>query len=347
MRIAITTPMVPFVRGGAEGLADGLRDACVAAGHEADIVSIPFSREPPAELERQIAIWEGLRTERLWVKPDHVIALKFPAYAAPDARRSIWLLHQHREAFELADPNRLRTDRDFARVCERVQAIDRDVLGKAAGRNALFTIAKNVSRRLKRDSGIEAPALYHPPPGHEAIYGDGYEMVVFAPSRLEELKRQSLLIEAMAHTRSPVAAVIAGGGTLREAYQRRIDELGIGWKVKLLGPIPREEMLAWYANSLAVFFGPKDEDYGYITLEAMLAARPVVTCADSGGPLEFVVDGETGHVVEPDPARIAEAIDRLATDTARARAMGEAGRAHYASLDISWDKVVEALTCSA
>ena len=41
-------------------------------------------------------------------------------------------------------------------------------------------------------------------------------------------------------------------------------------------------------EALGVIFPPLDEDYGYVTLEAMLAAKPVITCTDSGGPLEFV-----------------------------------------------------------
>lgn len=347
MRIAITIPMVPFVRGGAEALADGLKSACIAAGHEADILSMPFSREPPEELHRQIAAWEALKFERLWVKPDHVIGLKFPSYLAAHASQSIWLLHQHREAYELADRPRLKRDRDFASLCDRVQELDREILGEAARAGKLFTIARNVSRRLKRDTGIDGPALYHPPPGHQAIYADDYQPVIFAPSRLEELKRQGLLIEAMAHTQSNVSAVIAGGGTYYDAYAHRIEELGIGWKVKLLGSISRDEMLAWYAHSLAVFYGPRDEDYGYVTLEAMLAARAVITCRDSGGPLEFVKPGETGYVVEPDARAVADAIDQLALDVQRARDMGQAGREHYEAQGISWDHVVEKLTCSA
>ena len=344
MRIAITTPIVPFVQGGGEAHAEGLKRACIAAGHEADIVSMPFLREPPEELDRQIDAWESLRFERFWQRPDHVIGLRFPGYLVAHPSRAIWLLHQYREAYELVDRERVRSDRDYARVNERVRELDRRVLGAAAAEGRLYTNARNVSRRLLRDNGIEAPPLYHPPPGHGEIYAAGYEAVIFAPSRLEELKRQNLLIEAMALVRGPVTAVIAGGGTMFEAYQRRIEELDIGWKVRLLGAIPREEMHAWYANCLGVFFGPRDEDYGYITLEAMLAARAVITCSDSGGPLEFVRDGETGFVCEPHPAEIAAAIDRLAADAARARAMGEAGREHYRAQGISWDKAVEALT---
>jgi glycosyltransferase involved in cell wall biosynthesis len=102
-------------------------------------------------------------------------------------------------------------------------------------------------------------------------------------------------------------------------------------------------MLSWYANSLGVFFRPYDEDYGYVTLEAMLSAKPVITCSDSGGPREFVLDGETGFVVEPRPELVADAIDRLAANPGRAAQMGQNGLASYASLGITWDHVVSTL----
>ncbi len=56
-----------------------------------------------------------------------------------------------------------------------------------------------------------------------------------------------------------------------------------------------------YAHALGVIYPPTDEDYGYVTLEAMLAAKPVITCTDSGGPLEFVTNDETGLIAEPTP----------------------------------------------
>ena len=69
-----------------------------------------------------------------------------------------------------------------------------------------------------------------------------------------------------------------------------------------------------YEEALAVYYGPFDEDYGYVTLEGFAADRPVVTLADSGGPLEFVADGETGLVAPPEPKAIADAFDRLFVD---------------------------------
>ena len=81
-----------------------------------------------------------------------------------------------------------------------------------------------------------------------------------------------------------------------------------------------------------------------MTLEGFLSSKPVITCADSGGPLELVEDGVSGWVAEPDPRSIAEAIDRLAAGRDRAARMGAAGRERVRTLEINWDHVVEELT---
>ena len=96
--------------------------------------------------------------------------------------------------------------------------------------------------------------------------------------------------------------------------------------VRLIGRFSQAERVALFAHALAIVFPSFDEDLGYVPMEAMYAGKPVVTCTDSGGPLEFVVHGETGEIAEPTPQAVADAIDRLAADPARARRMGEAGR---------------------
>ena len=63
---------------------------------------------------------------------------------------------------------------------------------------------------------------------------------------------------------------------------------------------------------------PYDEDFGYVTLEAFLARKPVITCVDSGGPNEFVVDGINGLVCEPSAEALADAMNQLANDRRRA-----------------------------
>ena len=66
---------------------------------------------------------------------------------------------------------------------------------------------------------------------------------------------------------------------------------------------------------------PFDEDYAYITLEAFLARKPVITANDSGGTLEFAEDGVSGIVCEPRAEAIASAINDLAANRGRAASL--------------------------
>ena len=57
-----------------------------------------------------------------------------------------------------------------------------------------------------------------------------------------------------------------------------------------------------FASALGCIYIPYEEDsYGYVTLEAYHARKPVITCADSGGTDVVVLDGKTGFMVPPDP----------------------------------------------
>jgi glycosyltransferase involved in cell wall biosynthesis len=101
------------------------------------------------------------------------------------------------------------------------------------------------------------------------------------------------------------------------------------------------QLVDLYAGALAVIYPPLDEDYGYVTLEAFLARKPVITTTDAGGPLEFVVDGGNGLVAAAAPDAIAAAIARLAADRPLARRLGEAG--FERARTITWDGVVDRL----
>jgi glycosyltransferase involved in cell wall biosynthesis len=339
MRILIASTAVPFVRGGAEALADSLMEALRQGGHEVDLLTLPFSRSPAEELANNIDAWCAIRLDRHWLQPDWVISLKFPAYCLPFERQSTWLLHQLREVYDQFSGSYAADDAAAPAVKARVEALDRRHLN--SGR--VHTIARTVSRRLHVSTGIDAPHLYHPPPDAPRFYSEPPLDFIFAPSRVESLKRQHLLVEAMAHVRTPVSAVISGTGTQLDALRSRVAQLGLQTRISLPGAISREHMLACYAHCLAVFFAPFDEDYGYVTLEAMLAERPVITCSDSGEPTEFVVAEETGSILAPDPREIADRIDRLHHDRHLARAQGRAGRARYLDLGIDWPSVVQKL----
>jgi glycosyltransferase involved in cell wall biosynthesis len=346
MRILIATAQVPFIRGGAEIHAEGLRDALSAAGHEAEIIAIPFKWYPPEQiLDHMLACRLLDVTEAAGTPVDLLIGLKFPAYLISHPNKVLWILHQHRTAYELWDhplsdmiyyPN-------GAQVRDAIQQADRHLIPQA---KAVFANSRNVAGRLKKFCGIDAAPLYHPPPQAERFYSAAAEDYIFFPSRLCIPKRQALVLEALRQTRNPVRVRFAGSPD-SPAYSEELKTIArkfkLGDRVEWLDNVTSEQMRASYAHSLAIVYPPVDEDYGYVTLEAMLSSKPVITCTDSGGPLEFVVHEKTGLITEPTAKALASALDMIWESREAARLWGQAGRTHYDSFDIHWDNVVKKL----
>jgi glycosyltransferase involved in cell wall biosynthesis len=347
MRIVIATVQVPFVRGGAEMHADGLKQALTAAGHETEIVQLPFKWYPPERILDQILAARLYDLTSSFGTPiDRVIGLRFPAYLVPHPNKVLWILHQHRTAYELWDTPLcdLMHYPNGVEVRDAIRAADKAFIPEA---RAVYANSRNVSDRLKRFCGIESQPLYHPPPGAELFRTAPAGDYLFFPSRMNGTKRQLLVIEALGACRERVRVRFAGTADevdYERQMQERVSSLGLSDRVEFLGQVDDETKRDLYAKSLAVLFPPVDEDYGYITLEAMLARKPVITCTDSGGPLEFVRDRETGLVVEPGAAALASAMDRVWSNRDAARQWGEAGRALYDQLRISWTHVVDSLT---
>jgi len=83
--------------------------------------------------------------------------------------------------------------------------------------------------------------------------------------------------------------------------------------------------------------------HGYITLEAGLSRKAVLTLSDSAGPLEFVKDQVNGFVMPPEPDAIAQKIDLMFENKRLAQAMGSRGFEMLGELDLTWNKVVNKL----
>jgi len=320
-------------------MTQGLKKALIRYGHEVEIVTVPFKFSPASYIEDLIEIWKKQDfTDFNGYYVDKVIALQFPAYYVKHPHKILWLMHQHRSVYELY--NEQTASKELQNLRQKIHTADTLELSKIPKR---FSMCQNISNRLKKFNGIDSTPLYHPPADEEEFYSQESYNYIFYPSRLEELKRQDLLIKAMSHTRSPVIAVIAGVGGQYENYKKLIQTLDLAHKVKLVGHITQEEKFSYYARSLGVFFAPFDEDYGYITLEAMLSSKPLITCSDSGGPLEFVLNNETGFVVDPNPQEIAQKIDFLYYNSKKTAQMGDNAKEYYLQKNISWDGVVQTL----
>jgi glycosyltransferase involved in cell wall biosynthesis len=346
MRILIATVRVPFVNGGAEIHAEGLRQALRDAGHQAEIIAVPFKWYPPERIVDHMLACRLLDlSETVGVAVDRLIALKFPAYLIPHPRKVIWMLHQHRQAYDLwRHPlNDLHTYPNGEEVRAAIQRADSELIPQAMH---VFANSRNVAGRLKAFCGVEAAPLYHPPRDAGRFYTREAEGFFYFPSRINPSKRQDLVLAAMAQTRSPVKVCFSGSAE-EAAFERKCVALaesnGCKDRVEWLGAVSEERKRDLYARCLGVLFPPIDEDYGYITLEAMLARKPVITCTDSGGPLEFAIHHRTGIIADPTPAALAAAMDSLWEDCERARQWGDAGRQRYDDLKIDWKNVVEKL----
>jgi alpha-maltose-1-phosphate synthase len=96
--------------------------------------------------------------------------------------------------------------------------------------------------------------------------------------------------------------------------------------------ISREDLIHLHSHA-AVFVCPSIyEPFGLVILEAMACVTPVVASRVGGIP-EIVVDGETGYLVDYDPAdldgftsALADRMEALLRDTTMAARMGKAGR---------------------
>jgi glycosyltransferase involved in cell wall biosynthesis len=210
----------------------------------------------------------------------------------------------------------------------------------------VYTIAKEVTNRLKQFNNINSSVLY-PPLRHHALYYTGKTGdYIFYPSRMNTLKRQHLAVEAMRYTKSGVRLVIAGvcEGLYFEQLKKLIADYNLEKRVELRNEwITEEEKRALMANALGVIFIPYKEDYGFVSLESFYSAKPVITCTDSGGTREFVEDGVSGFEVQPTPEAIATAMDKLFFDKIMTERMGKAGQDEINSRDISWQSTIRKL----
>ena len=342
MKVLVVNNAVPFVRGGAEELADNLVAALNAThGVQAELMRIPFRWTPSERLIDEILIHRQLR---LW-NVDRVLALKFPAYLIPHEEKVLWILHQFRQAYDLGDVGQgLGDDGRDGEIKAAIREADNQCFRQS---KALFVNSPVTQGRLARYNGFASDVLY-PPLNDEALFTGGEDGgYVFAGGRIGPGKRQHLLVEAMAQVAGSGRLVIAGPpdtAAYADGLQRRVAELGLETRVELaFGFHPRDRIAQWVNGARACAYLPYDEDsLGYVAMEAFASGKPVLTVTDAGGLLEMVSDA-TGQVAEPDPAAIAKGLAMLFDKPARAADLGRAAQVEWRRRNLTWPATVRRL----
>ena len=326
MIVAVVTSTPLFVEGGHLVMARALVQALREEGHDAELVLTPqnrFGRQGAAYLVAWLTdVGMGHNNRPV----DAVISLRYPSYAVRHPNHVVWLNHTMREYYDQWEPFSapLKWKGRIKESTRRqlIHAADRWLLTRNVRK--VYTISNTVSARLAKWGGIASEAL-HPPPPQRAYRCDEYGDYVFAVSRLAPLKRLGLRVDALAHPAAAgIRCVIAGEGEEQASLQHAIDKKGLSRRVKLIGRIDDRALTEHLAHCRAVCFPPYDEDYGFVTVEAFASRKPVVTCTDSGGPAELVVDRVSGRICAPRVEQLASALRDMMDDRNQAERLGEA-----------------------
>jgi glycosyltransferase involved in cell wall biosynthesis len=237
-------------------------------------------------------------------------------YGAPAARlagvRRVIHTRHHADAVRLSR-RQAALVRLAAALTDRYVCVSRDSAGRAAG--------QGVSRRKLAvvPNGIDLTRF--PPSGGR---DDGPAVCV---ARLSPEKDLDTLLKAAALASREDRAFtleIAGDGPCRDDLVRTAAALGVGGRVRFLGPV--RDVPALLARAGLFALSSRTEGVSLTLLEAMASGLAVVATRVGGNP-EVVADGETGLLVPPaDPPALAAALLRLRRDAADRRRMGEAGR---------------------
>jgi glycosyltransferase involved in cell wall biosynthesis len=158
---------------------------------------------------------------------------------------------------------------------------------------------------------------------------------IISVGRLVAFKGFEHLIDAckeLARRSLDFTCEIIGDGPLRDDLQAKIDMLNLAPRVSLLGSLSQGAVLEKLRSAdifaLASVTDPQgaSDVFPTVIIEAMTAARPVVSTRLAGIP-ESVVHGETGLLVSPgDTTELAQALEQLMRDPGLRSRLGCAGR---------------------
>ncbi|MDZ7678658.1 MAG: glycosyltransferase family 4 protein [Acidimicrobiales bacterium] len=380
MKITVVAPQpVPPNWGGAERATEGLvHHLAEHAGHEAELVRLPV---PESTLHEVIDGYRRFSRLDLsgsdavisckypaWITPHehHRLLMFHPLRGLYDTYRTFRLPYTVdtgeravRRLVELAEgePDRDRLDELFGAYDDAVAQLGADhpcfsLPGPLARTlvhhlDLVALVPDSIERHLTLSSTVAArpgylphgvmPLVAHLPSDLPTVERHDPVHLVTA-SRLDGPKRLDLLIAAFRRTDVEVPLVIAGTGPQETALR---DMAEGDERIRFAGFVSDDELAELYGRAIAVPFVPLDEDLGLITLEAMAAGAPVITCTDSGGPTELVADGATGWVVPPTVDALAAAIEEAVADPERTTDLGARGRRRGRL--VSWDRVARRL----
>lgn len=380
MRIAIVGPSpVPFGIGGMEYLLWGMHEHINnLTKHKVELIKLPTKESNFWEVIASYKQFYHLDLSHF----DMIITTKYPAWMVQHPNHVCYMAHRLRGLYDTYHFMNLPTEverncplinqvldymeEDYATIDGLFEMLDRcydqrnsipqehlafpssfsrkviHFLDDRALRDTkkFFAISKTVKDRKEyfpKDAEVD---VVYPPSALPHFENTGYGDYIFTVSRLDGAKRIDLIIQAMKYVKGDIKLKIAGTGP----DEAKLKEMAKGdERIEFLGFVNDEEVIKYYGNAKGVIFIPYEEDYGLVTIEAMMSYKPVVTCFDSGGTTEFVEEDETGYISSSAPKEIGKSIQKLCKLSDEAlQVMGK--KCYEKVKNINWNTVAQALT---
>lgn len=342
MKIALCSSFVPFINGGYRNIVEWLERLLEEHGHQVERVYLPQLDSPTLLFQQMMAYrWVDLDSA------DRVICFRPPAHMIRHPHKIVWFIHHIRVFYDLWNTPYRDFPEDEAHLAIRdvLRSTDSGGLNEA---KKIFTNSKVVSQRLKTFNNMPSEVLYPPVFQPERFHCAGFNDEIVYICRMEHHKRQHLLVEAMRYTKTPVKLRLCGLSS-NANYLKDINQLLVDYNLTdrvLVNHewISEEDKVSHLASCLAAAYLPLDEDsYGYPSIEASHAKKPILTTVDSGGVLELVSDGINGYVSEASPEALADAMDKLYCNRKKTIEMGQQAHLRLSELNVSWSHVLNRL----
>jgi len=149
---------------------------------------------------------------------------------------------------------------------------------------------------------------------------------VISAGRLVPDKNFATLIEAFSHIRAGAELEIVGTGFLEGELKQLAARRGV--PVRFRGHVPPSRMPSLYAAADVYALVSRYEPFGVAVREAAAAGLPIICSRTAGAAGDVAIDGRNAMLVNPHSVEeIAGALERLASDAALRRRMGDESRA--------------------
>lgn len=175
-----------------------------------------------------------------------------------------------------------------------------------------------------------------------AAFLDENELLILYVGRLDPEKGVSVLLDALTRTSLPAfKLLIAGQGALQESLNQRVTAGKLEDKVVFLGYVENPVLANLYACADILACPSLYEPFGMVALEGMLQGVPVIA-SNVGGLADLVQNDRCGLLVPPnDPNALASALDSLARNPEKRKAMGHEAR-RFVLANHTWPKACAA-----